>query len=312
MNRHKTFTVACLSGDGIGPELMAEASRALHEAARLHGFGVTEVHAEFAGEAVARHGHPLPPSTRAACRRADAVLVALTREPALEGVKAELDLTWRVQRVRLPDGDIAIVSPLVDDAEPLAVRRAFDLARSRRARVAAVGEGTAWAEVVAAEAERHPGVEIEPLSLSAALPRLMNTPDGFCVVVTERRHAELLSDLAAVSRNGSRIVASGRLSQTGPGVFGPTHGSAPDIAGQGVANPSGMLLAAALMLSEGLGEQAAGRTLERAVSGTLAAGVRTADLAGSGPAATTRDFMDAVLGQMPSTRTDVEFLAEPA
>jgi 3-isopropylmalate dehydrogenase len=305
----RTLTVACLSGDGIGPELMAEASRALDEAGRLHGFQVEEVHAPFAGEAVSRHGHPLPAETRAACRCSDAVLVALTKEPALEGVKAELDLTWRVQRVRLHDGDIAIVSALVDDAEQLAVRRAFDLARSRRARVAAVGEATDWDAMVAREAERHPGVEVERLSLSTALPRLMNTPAGFCVVVTQQPHAELLSDLAAASRNDSRIVASGRLSQTGPGVFGPTHGSAPDIAGQGVANPSGMLLAAALMLSEGLGEQAAGRTLERAVSTALAAGVRTADVAGPGPAATTRDFMDAVLDLMPSARTDVEFVA---
>jgi 3-isopropylmalate dehydrogenase len=307
---HKKFTVACLSGDGIGPELMAEASRAIAEAGRLHRFRVEEVHVPFAGEAVSRHGHPLPAETRAACRRADAVLVALTKEPALEGVKAELDLTWRVQRVRLADGDIAVVSPLEDQMEPYVVRRAFDLARSRRAKVAAVGDGQTWNTFVGWEAERHPGVEVERLSLSEALPRLMNAPDGFCVVVTQLAHAELVSDLTAASRNDSRIVASGRLSQDGPGIFGPTHGSAPDIAGQGVANPSGMLLAAALMLSEGLGERAAGSTLERAVSSALASGVRTADLtAARGPAATTRDFMDAVLELMPSTRTDVEFAA---
>jgi 3-isopropylmalate dehydrogenase len=310
MKANKRFTVACLSGDGIGPELMAEASRAVAEAGRLHRFRVEEVHVPFAGEAVSRHGHPLPAETRAACRRADAVLVALTKEPALEGVKAELDLTWRVQRVRLADGDIAVVSPLEDQMEPHVVRRAFDLARSRRAKVAAVGDGQTWNTFVGWEAERHPGVEVERLSLGEALPRLMNSPDGFCVVVTQRAHAELVSDLTAASRNGSRIVASGRLSQDGPGIFGPTHGSAPDIAGQGVANPSGMLLAAALMLSEGLGERAAGCTLERAVSSALASGVRTADLTvARGPAATTRDFMDAVLELMPTTRTDVEFAA---
>jgi 3-isopropylmalate dehydrogenase len=310
MKANKRFTVACLSGDGIGPELMAEASRAVAEAGRLHRFRVEEVHVPFAGEAVSRHGHPLPAETRAACRRADAVLVALTKEPALEGVKAELDLTWRVQRVRLADGDIAVVSPLEDQMEPYVVRRAFDLARSRRAKVAAVGDGQTWNTFVGWEAERHHGVEVERLSLSEALPRLMNAPDGFCVVVTQRAHAELVSDLTAASRNGSRIVASGRLSQDGPGIFGPTHGSAPDIAGQGVANPSGMLLAAALMLSEGLGERAAGCTLERAVSSALASGVRTADLTvARGPAATTRDFMDAVLELMPTTRTDVEFAA---
>jgi len=304
------YTVACLSGDGIGPELMAEASRALAEAGRLHGFGVDELHPPFAGEAVAQLGHPLPASTRAACRQADAVLVALTREPALEGVKAELDLTWRIQRVRLPAGDIAIVSPLVDDAEPFVVRRAFDLARSRRGRVVAVGEGTSWSATVDAEAERQPGVQAERLSLSRALPLLTNNPDRFCVVVTQQQHAELVSDLAAASRNGSRIVASGRLSTTGPGVFGPTHGSAPELAGQGVANPSGILLATALMLGEGLEEQAAAKTLERAISGAIAAGHRTADLDGGGVAATTRDFMDAVLDLMPSSRTDVEFFPE--
>lgn len=308
----KRYTVACLSGDGIGPELMAEASRALAEAGHLHGFGIDELHPPFAGEAVARHGHPLPASTRAACRQADAVLVALTREPALEGVKAELDLTWRVQRVRLPDGDVAIVSPLVDELEPFVVRRAFDLARSRHGRVTAVGESSAWSAIVDREAERQPGVYIERLSLSKALPLLMNEPNRFCVVVTQQEHAELVSDLAAASQDGSRIIASGRLSSTGPGVFGPTHGSARQIAGQGVANPSGILLASALMLGEGLEERAAAKTLERAVSGALAAGHRTADLDGGGVAATTRGFMDAVLDLMPSSRTDFEFSAEPA
>ena len=109
-----------------------------------------------------------------------------------------------------------------------------------------------------------------------------------------------------------RKRASGRLSPTGPGVFGPTHGSAADIAGQGVANPSGILLATALMLGEGLGQRAAAQTLERAISGTIAAGVRTADLGGSGVAASTRDFMDAVIDLMPESRTDVEFLPNPA
>jgi 3-isopropylmalate dehydrogenase len=167
----------------------------------------------------------------------------------------------------------------------------------------------AWNTFVGWEAERHPGVEVERLTATEALPELMNEPHRFCVVVTQQHHGALVSDLAAAGRDESRIVASGRLSQTGPGIFGPTHGSAPDIAGQGVANPSGLLLAAALMLSEGLGEQTAGRTLERAVSHTLASGVRTPDVAGVGPAATTRDFTDTVLDLMPGARTDVEFLA---
>lgn len=87
----RRYTVACLAGDGIGPELMAEASRALQAVSRLHGFDVVDVHIPFGGDAVRRFGHPLPASTRAACREANAVLVAATREPALEGVKADTE-----------------------------------------------------------------------------------------------------------------------------------------------------------------------------------------------------------------------------
>src|SRR5712692_8701108 len=294
--RSKHYVVACLAGGGIGPELMAEASRALAEVSRQHSFHVEELHVPFGGEAVARHGHPLPAATRAAYRRADAILVAATREPALDGVKADLDLTWRIMRVHsTPAGDLAVVSPLVDDAAAYAVERAFQLARARRGQVATVAESQAWRALV-----------------TEALPLLVSEPRRFCVLVAEPQFAQALSDMAAFGRNGSRIVASGRLSPEGPGLFGPTHGSAPDIAGQGVANPSGMLLAAALMLGEGLGERAAAKTLERAVSAAIAAGVRTADLVEGGVGATTRSFMDTVLELLPRARTDTEFFVEAA
>src|SRR4029078_4246499 len=100
--RARRYKIACLAGDGIGPELMAEASRAVAAVSHLHGFVVDEAHVPFGGAPVRRFEPPLPPATREACREADAVLIAATREPALEGVKAELDLTWRVTRVRLP------------------------------------------------------------------------------------------------------------------------------------------------------------------------------------------------------------------
>ena len=108
--RARRYKIACLAGDGIGPELMAEASRAVEAVSRLHGFAVDEAHVPFGGDAVRRFGHPLPAATRAACREADAVLIAATREPALEGVKAELDLTWRVTRVRLSSATIKFAS----------------------------------------------------------------------------------------------------------------------------------------------------------------------------------------------------------
>jgi 3-isopropylmalate dehydrogenase len=305
--RKKRYTVACLAGDGIGPELMAEATRALAEVSHLHGFVVEDVHVPFGGDAVRRCGHPLPPATRAACREADAVLVATTKEPALEGVKAELDLTWRITRVRwLPNGDLSVVSPLVEGAELLAIERAFVLACARRGRLVSVGSQPRWAAAFAGAALGRDGVQIDRLDVDDAVSVVLRAPERFDVVVTERAYAEALSSTAAHVHAGARMVASGRLSPSGPGVFGPTHGSAAEIAGQGVANPSAMLLAAALMLAEGLGERTAAATLEAAVTGTLSA-VRTPDLVATGAGATTREFMEALIAALPTARPDTEF-----
>jgi 3-isopropylmalate dehydrogenase len=304
--RKKRYTVACLSGDGIGPEVIAEASRALADVSQLHGFAIDEQHVAFGGDAVRRFGHALPASTRAACRRADAVLVATTTEPALEGVKAELDLTWRMTRVRLNGTRLTVVSPLADDAEELAVERAFALACNRQARVTSVGASKAWRAVVDRAAEASPGVIVEHVNFESVVPTLFRSPREFDVIVSEQVFAEALSDTAAYAHGSTRMVASGRLSAHGAGIFGPTHGSALEIAGQGVANPSGMLLAAALML-EGLGERSAARTLENAVAETLGKGVHTPDLVASGVGATTREFMEVLLAALPGARTDTEF-----
>ncbi len=317
----RRYRVVFLAGDGVGPELVAEASRALAEVGQLHGFRVHETHAPFGGDAVRTSGHPLPRSTREACRSAHAVLVAATKEPALEGVKAQLDLLWRAQRVLASPGDLVIVSPLVPEAEALAARRAFEIAVSRRAHVGVVGSGPVWERIVGKERERRAGLVVERLAPEDALRRLAREPDSLDVVLTQEPFAEALSEMAALTQDGPRTVASGRLpapaeeaafageahlSPTRPGIFGPTHGSAPEIAGQGVANPSGILLAAALMLGEGLGERAAARTLEGAVVEALAAGALTPDLTATGEAATTRQFMDVLLQELPAARRDHE------
>ncbi len=308
--RARRYKIACLAGDGIGPELMAEASRAVEAVSRLHGFAVDEVHVPFGGDAVRRFGHPLPPATREACREADAVLIAATREPALEGVKAELDLTWRVTRVRLSrEGDVALVSPVAEDAEQLAIERAFRLARERRAKVMSVGTSQEWFTAVQAATERHEGVIVEHVAVETVLPILAADPARFDVIATQEVFAEALSNMAAFAHEDVRMVASGRMSSTGMGIFGPTHGSAPEIAGQGVANPMAMLLAASVMLGEGLGERAAAQTLERGVATAIEDGVRTPDLVQTGPAATTRQFMDVLLAGLPSARRDTEFAA---
>ncbi len=305
----RLYTVACLAGDGIGPELMAEASRALAAVSGLHGFALEEWHVPFGGDAVRRFGRSFPAATREAVHAADAVLVVATKEPGLEDVKADLDLTWRVQRVVAAGADLAIFSPLVDEAGAWTVERAFQVARTRKAHVASVGSDAAWRALFRAAAERHAGVIVEELALEDALPLLAHAPDRVDVLVTEAVFAEALSKMAAFGDDRPRVVASGRLSELGPGIFGPTHGSAPDIAGQGVANPSGVLLAAALMLAEGLGRRAAARTLEGAVTAALGS-ARTPDMLEAGAASTTREFMDVLLAELPGARTDTEFYAE--
>jgi 3-isopropylmalate dehydrogenase len=306
----RRYTVACLAGDGVGPELIGEASRAMSAVARLHGFRVDDVHVPFGGDAVRRVGRPFPATTREVCHSADAVLIAATKDPAIEEVKAELDLSWRVQQVLAAEADVVISSPLVDDAEEWAVERAFQIARTRRAHVASVGASGRWQELVDTAADRHGGVVVESLALEDALPLLAHAPDRVDVVVTETVFAEALSSMAAFTYDGPRVVASGRLSAVGPGIFGPTHGSAPEIAGQGVANPGGILLATALLLGEGLGERAAARTLAGAVGGALSAGARTPDMVAAGAAGTTRQFMDVLLAELPGARTDTEFYVE--
>ena len=305
--RKKRYTVALLSGDGIGPEMTAEASRALEAVSRMHGFSVEELHVPFGGDAVRRFGHPLPSLTRAACAEADAVLVATTREPALEVVKAELDLSWRITRVCARGSELAVVSPLVDGAEELAADRAFRLALSRRARLTSVGESDRWLAAVESGAERSEGVHVERARFEAAVTGLFRDPSRYDVIASEQPFAEALASTAAFAHEGTRLVASGRVGPNGKGVFGPTHGSALEIAGQGVANPSAMLLAVTLLLGEGLGERSAARTLERGVVEALETGVRTPDMVSSGAGATTREFTDALLATLPSARRDAEF-----
>jgi 3-isopropylmalate dehydrogenase len=307
----RAYTVACLAGDGIGPEVMAEASRALAAVSYMHGFVVDELHVPFGGEALLRSGEALPPSTRSAYLTADAVLVAAPRDPALTGIEAELDLRAALTCVRFaPHGDIVVLSPLTRADERWTVDRAFALARARRGRVASVHADRSWRSLVEEAAEANDAILVEHLSASEGLPALAFETERFDVVVTGSVLGGTVADLAASSVRGPRVVASARLAAHGPSVFAPAHGAARQIAGQGVANPSSMLLATALLLAEGLGERGAAATLQGAVVGAVGNGRRTADLVRSGVAATTREFTAAVLAMLPASVTNVEFHRE--
>jgi 3-isopropylmalate dehydrogenase len=296
-------TVACLAGDGIGPELMAAATRALDRVAKLHSLELDDVHLPFGGEGVTRSGHALPAATRAGYRNADAILVATPYEPALEGVKADLQLVWRVARVHLgEDGDLVVFGPVDSGASNVAVEQAFSCAASRRGRVLVVGDSPEWRATVEREKLRWAVMDVEQETLGQALVRLRDEPASLDVVVTEAHLVSSVVDAAARLTGSQASVAQAWLPDRGPGVFAPGASESDDLAGFGVADPMSILLTASLMLAEGLKRRSASRTLERAVG--------DAARQSSPSSRETRSFTDAVIELLPQARTDVEHFDE--
>ena len=297
-----TKTVACLAGDGVGPELMAAATRALDRVAALHSFELDDRHLPFAGEAVTRSGHPLPPETREGYRAADAILVASPEEPAFAGVKADLQLAWRIVRVHVdPTHDVVVTGPVGDWANATAVARAFASAASRRGRILVVGDSPTWLDAVADERARWDGLDVEQATLGETLIRLRDDASSLDVIVTESHLVDAVVDAAAAFAGSRAVVAHAWLPDDGPGVFAPGRTAPADEAGFGVVDPTGMLLATSLMLAEGLKRRSASRTLERAVGVAVHRSRHSDD---------TRAFTDAVIDLLPQSRTDVEHFDE--
>src|SRR5581483_952927 len=164
--------------------------------------------------------------------------------------------------------------------------RAFEAAATRRGRVTSVDKANIletsrlWREEVAAVAAGHPGVALDHMLVDNAAMQLVNRPADFDVILTENMFGDILSDEAAMLTGSIGMLPSASLGTGGPGLFEPVHGSAPDIAGSGAANPLAMFLSAALMLRHGLGNEAEAAAVESAVHRALAEGLRTADLGG--------------------------------
>jgi len=286
--------IACLTGAGTAPELMAEAVFALDRVARLHNLDVEETHATFGGGAFARAGQTVPPSTRAAILDADAVLVAGADEPALEEVMGDLDLRAQATRVRFGHhDDVVVVAPRFEDASEWAAERAFAIAEQRTLRLAAVGDAD-WRELVDSVAERHDHVTVEHVAPKLAIPLAAFTASRFDVVAVARQWAEPMGEILAASA-AARVAAHGLLAEHGPSLFVPAPDGGYALAGAGVVNPSSMLLAAATMLDFGLGHPVAAATLAGAVSAALVDGPQTPDLLRRGIGATTREFTTRVV-----------------
>jgi 3-isopropylmalate dehydrogenase len=178
-------------------------------------------------------------------------------------------------------------------------RTAFQAARSRVTSVDkanVLDTSRLWRSVVTrVHSEEFPNIELEHLLVDAAAMRLVAAPRHFEVMVTENMFGDILSDEASMLTGSLGMLPSASLGGVGPGLFEPVHGSAPDIAGQGIANPLGMILSAALMLRHGLGREAEAAAVESAVDRALAGGTRPRDLGGN---ATTAETTDAVLKEI--------------
>jgi 3-isopropylmalate dehydrogenase len=324
--------VACLPGDGIGPEVTAAAIDVLRA---LPIEVEVEEHA-FGGGAILAEGTPLPDRTLAACRAADAVILGAVGLPELEGapvrpeqgliaLRRELDVYANLRPATGPGTDLLIVRELVgglyygasgrrpdgsayDTCEytPAAIervaRRAFELAGARRAHVTSVDKvnvletSRLWRETVVRVAVDYPDIDLEHMLVDTAGLNLVQQPGRFDVILTENTFGDILSDVAAGTCGGLGLAASASLGDGRPGIFEPVHGSAPDIAGRGIANPAAMLRSVALLLRHTADEAKLATALELAVDHALAQ-TATVDVGGS---ATTSEFTESVLAQIGS------------
>jgi 3-isopropylmalate dehydrogenase len=319
--------VALLPGDGIGPEVAAAAADVLRELPlelelEEHLFGGVAIHAT---------GNPLPPETLTAARAADAVLLGAVGSPEFDGaavrpeqglirLRGELNVYANLRPARAEGIDLLVVRELVgglyygargvrddgtvfdtmeyrpEQVERIA-RRGFELARVRRGHVTSVDKANVldtsrmWRETVERVAADYPDVALEHMLVDNCGLQLVISPERFDVILTENTFGDILSDVAAGRTGGLGLAGSASLGDGRPGIFEPVHGSAPDIAGSGAANPAAMLRSAALMLAHGLDEPATAARLEAAVDTALGA-APTPDLGGR---ATTSEFVEAVL-----------------
>jgi 3-isopropylmalate dehydrogenase len=282
-------TVVVLPGDGIGPEVMREALRALEQVAP----DLELAEYSFGAQAIRDTGDSLPEETLAACKASEAVLKGPIGDPEFDAaevrpeqgmlrLRAELDVYANLRPSSQGEIDILIVRELIGglyfgasgvredgtvydtmEYHPAQVeriaRRAFELARGRRKKVVSVDKANVletsrmWRRVVTEVAADYEDVPLEHMLVDNAAMQLVLSTDQFDVLVTENMFGDILSDLAASLTGGIGLAPSASLSDAGPGLFEPVHGSAPDIAGQGVANPMAMMLSTALMFEHGLG-----------------------------------------------------------
>jgi len=348
--------ITVLGGDGIGPEVTAEAVRVLEAVGKACGHDFEFPEALIGGAAIDASGSPLPPRTIDACRSCDAVLLGAVGGPRWSDPNARVRPEQGLLELRRTLGLFANLRPVKTlecmlDASPLkpevvsgvdimvvreltggiyfgrksrtaleaedvcsytsdeierVTRVAGRLAMGRRRRIVSVDKANVletsrlWRSVVERViAEEFPEVQLEHMLVDAAAMHLIRRPASFDVLLTENMFGDILTDEAAMLAGSLGLLPSASLGEGTTGMYEPIHGSAPDIADRGIANPYGTILSAAMLLRHSLGLESEARIVEDAVRAALEAGVRTADIAASGVAAVgSREAGDAVIARI--------------
>jgi 3-isopropylmalate dehydrogenase len=332
--------IAVLPGDGIGPEIVAEAVKVLNALGPQFDLETAPV----GGAAYDLAGHPLPPATLELAKKADAILFgavgdwkydALARElrpeQAILGLRKHLELFANFRpaicyeeltaasslKPEIVSGlDILIIRELNGDiyfGQPRGIRTselplfkgaregfdmmhysepeverigrvAFEAARKRGKKVCSVDKANVletsqlWRDVMIRVGKEYPDVELTHMYVDNAAMQLVKAPNAFDVVVTGNLFGDILSDEASMLTGSIGMLPSASLDKNNKGLYEPSHGSAPDIAGKGIANPLATILSAAMMLRYSLGLPDQADRIETAVQKVLSQGLRTADI----------------------------------
>ena len=334
-----TKQLAILPGDGIGPEIIAQAVRVLDKLIE-GGLDVQYQYAPLGGAGYDEYGHPYPEFTQKLCRAADAVLLGavggpkydnlerpLRPERGLLAIRKDLNLFANLRPAILykelanastlkPEVvaglDILIVRELTGDiyfGEPRGIRTlengeregfntmkyseseirriakvSFEAAQKRGKKLCSVDKANVlettelWKEIFTEMAKDYPDVELSHMYVDNAAMQLVRAPKQFDVIATGNIFGDILSDQASMLTGSIGMLPSASLNETGKGLYEPSHGSAPDIAGQDKANPLATILSLAMLVRYSLNDEARAKQIENAVQKVLEQGYRTGDI----------------------------------